>query len=63
MLMLPARPGQEGESTGRLKCSLAPVSRRGRQGVDLRPDTPACALYRPADDQDRTDRTGRVAGV
>jgi hypothetical protein len=29
----------------RLKCSKAPISRRGRQGIDLRPDTPACALY------------------
>ncbi|MEU1597961.1 hypothetical protein ABZ468_35305 [Streptomyces sp. NPDC005708] len=58
-LTLPARPGQE-ESTDRLKCSQAPVSRRGRQGVDLRPNTPACALYRPADDQDHADRVDGV---
>ncbi|MCX4681665.1 hypothetical protein OG413_41425 [Streptomyces sp. NBC_01433] len=28
-----------------LKCSKAPVSRRGRQGIDLRPDLPACTLH------------------
>jgi hypothetical protein len=32
----------------RRKCSQAPVSRRGRQGIDLRPGTPACVLYQTA---------------
>jgi hypothetical protein len=45
-IQLPA-PDRDGESIVRehLKCSKAPVSRRGRQGIDLRSDTPACTLH------------------
>ncbi|MGW3390533.1 hypothetical protein [Streptomyces cinereoruber] len=51
-------PGRDGTGTSeRLKCSKAPISRRGRQGIDLRPApsdrptpsdqpaTPACTLH------------------
>ncbi|WP_234335083.1 hypothetical protein [Streptomyces sp. NRRL S-118] len=45
-------PGRDGTgATERLKCSKAPISRRGRQGIDLRletsdqPATPACTLH------------------
>lgn len=45
-------PGRDGTGAGeRLKCSKAPISRRGRQGIDLRPatsdqpGTPACTLH------------------
>ncbi|MFC8021989.1 hypothetical protein [[Kitasatospora] papulosa] len=45
-------PGRDGTgATERLKCSKAPISRRGRQGPDLRPATsdqpatPACTLH------------------
>ncbi|MEU1597964.1 hypothetical protein ABZ468_35320 [Streptomyces sp. NPDC005708] len=48
VLPLAARDGQAAP-TSRLKCSKAPVSRRGRQGVDLRPDTPACTSYTTAE--------------
>ncbi|MFG3205313.1 hypothetical protein [Streptomyces sp. NPDC048192] len=41
---LPA-PHREGATREHVKCSKAPVSRRGRQGIDLRPDTPACTLH------------------
>ncbi|MFI5864553.1 hypothetical protein [Streptomyces sp. NPDC051546] len=47
-IQLPDRDGSTGE---RLKCSKAPISRRGRQGIDLRPAThdqpatPACTLH------------------
>lgn len=35
-----------------LKCGAAPVSRRGRQGPDLRFDTPTCVRFRSRQDQD-----------
>ncbi|MEU6293089.1 hypothetical protein [Streptomyces sp. NPDC046988] len=45
-------PDRDGTGPGeRLKCSKAPISRRGRQGIDLRPTTsdqpgtPACTLH------------------
>ncbi|MFD7958466.1 hypothetical protein ACFV4X_33940 [Streptomyces ardesiacus] len=45
-------PGRDGSGTSqRWKCSMAPISRRGRQGIDLRPATsaqpasPACNLH------------------
>ncbi|WP_435060445.1 hypothetical protein [Streptomyces sp. bgisy060] len=45
-------PDRDGTGPGeRLKCSKAPISRRGRQGIDLRPatsdqpGTPACTLH------------------
>ncbi|MFH0245939.1 hypothetical protein ACGRHY_26790 [Streptomyces sp. HK10] len=45
-------PGRDGTGASeRLKCSKAPISRRGRQGIDLRPATgdqpatPACTLH------------------
>lgn len=49
-VQLPA-PGGEGTVREHVKCSMAPVSRRGRQGIDLRPagadqpGTPACTLH------------------
>ncbi|MFE7778490.1 hypothetical protein ACFU5O_32325 [Streptomyces sp. NPDC057445] len=49
-LQLPA-PGGDGTVRERVKCTMAPVSRRGRQGIDLRPanadqpGTPACTLH------------------
>jgi hypothetical protein len=44
VLPLAVRDGQSAP-TSRLKCSKAPVSRRGRQGIDLRPGTPACTSH------------------
>ncbi|MFI1701440.1 hypothetical protein ACH419_36545 [Streptomyces bobili] len=38
-------PGGEGTTREHWKCAMAPLSRRGRQGIDLRPDTPACTLH------------------
>lgn len=44
-------PDRDGSTSERLKCSKAPISRRGRQGIDLRPATqdqpatPACTLH------------------
>jgi hypothetical protein len=43
--------GDGADASERLKCSKAPISRRGRQGIDLRPATseqpatPACILH------------------
>ncbi|MCX4826335.1 hypothetical protein OG883_42605 [Streptomyces sp. NBC_01142] len=53
-IQLPTRVGDgggAGSAGERLKCSKAPISRRGRQGIDLRPATsdqpatPACTLH------------------
>lgn len=43
-VQLPA-PGDEGTTREHWKCAMAPLSRRGRQGIDLRPDTPACTHH------------------
>ncbi|KNE78788.1 hypothetical protein AB0B04_18925 [Streptomyces xinghaiensis] len=38
-------PGSESTVRQHGKCSQAPISRRGHQGIDLRPETPACTLH------------------
>ncbi|MFE1786571.1 hypothetical protein ACFW9F_29360 [Streptomyces sp. NPDC059506] len=53
--VLTAPDGRDVTGT-RLKCSQAPISRRGHQGPDLRPDTPACASYQATGSTPSTSR-------